>query len=144
MRRVGQSQRADRKSFAWPSDGPCLRGGGSAVLTEIPEIFGAEQALLGRATDQAVFKKAVGVINGFKQYFIDHDQPVYENPSPGNKEGGITTLEEKSLGAVQKGDRILKPSPDTRIEEGDIVLIFALTHDVPEVERLLQVSIDFF
>ena len=95
--------------------------GGSAILTEIPEIFGAEQALLGRATDQAVFKKAVGVINGFKQYFIDHDQPVYENPSPGNKEGGITTLEEKSLGAVQKGghapladviaygDRVSKP-----------------------------------
>lgn len=77
--------------------------GGSAVLTEIPEIFGAEQALLNRATDQAVFEKAVQVINGFKQYFIDHDQPVYENPSPGNKEGGITTLEEKSLGAVQKG-----------------------------------------
>lgn len=77
--------------------------GGSAILTEIPEIFGAEQALLDRATNQSVFDSAVQLINDFKQYFIDHDQPIYENPSPGNKEGGITTLEEKSLGAVQKG-----------------------------------------
>ncbi len=76
--------------------------GGRAIITEIPEIFGAEHTLLARADTEAVFGKAVDVINGFKRYFLDHGQPVYENPSPGNKEGGITTLEEKSMGAVQK------------------------------------------
>lgn len=79
--------------------------GGSAILTEIPEIFGAEELLMRRAVDQTVFDGVVNVVNGFKQYFLDHHQPVYENPSPGNIAGGITTLEEKSLGAVQKGGR---------------------------------------
>lgn len=78
------------------------RAGGSAVLTEIPEIFGAEHLLMQRATSKEVFDAAATLVNDFKQYFIDHDQPVSENPSPGNKAGGITTLEEKSLGAVQK------------------------------------------
>ncbi|MFC4296344.1 UxaA family hydrolase [Novosphingobium tardum] len=78
------------------------RAGGRVVLTEIPEIFGAEQALLDRAVDEATFRAAVEVINRFKRYFIDAGQPVSENPSPGNIAGGITTLEEKSLGAVQK------------------------------------------
>jgi altronate hydrolase len=76
--------------------------GGSAILTEIPEIFGAEQLLMARARDRAVFDAIVGLVNDFKRYFIDHGQPVSENPSPGNIAGGITTLEEKSLGAVQK------------------------------------------
>ncbi len=75
---------------------------GAAILTEIPEIFGAEQALLGRCANEGVFDKFVSIVNDFKAYFIDHDQPIYENPSPGNIEGGITTLEEKSMGAVQK------------------------------------------
>jgi altronate hydrolase len=79
--------------------------GGRAVLTEIPEIFGAETSLLERAESRVVFDQAVAVVNDFKQYFIDHGQPVHENPSPGNRAGGITTLEEKSLGAVQKGGR---------------------------------------
>jgi altronate dehydratase len=79
--------------------------GGRAVLTEIPEIFGAETSLLERAQSREVFDEAVAVVNDFKQYFIDHGQPVHENPSPGNRAGGITTLEEKSLGAVQKGGR---------------------------------------
>lgn len=79
--------------------------GGTAVLTEIPEIFGAEELLMRRAIDETVFDGIVNVVNGFKQYFLDHKQPVYENPSPGNIAGGITTLEEKSLGAVQKGGR---------------------------------------
>ena len=79
--------------------------GGSPVLTEIPEIFGAERLLLARAADRDVFDRAVQVVNGFKRYFIDHGQPIYENPSPGNVAGGITTLEEKSLGAVQKAGR---------------------------------------
>ena len=76
--------------------------GGRVIATEIPEMFGAEQALMNRAADETVFDALVGVINGFKQYFIDHGEPVSENPSPGNVAGGITTLEEKSLGAVQK------------------------------------------
>jgi altronate hydrolase len=76
--------------------------GGSPILTEIPEIFGAERLLMARAAEPEVFDRTVAVVNGFKRYFLDHGQPVYENPSPGNVAGGITTLEEKSLGAVQK------------------------------------------
>ena len=75
----------------------------SAVLTEVPEIFGAEQVLFERCINEDVFNKSVKLINDFKQYFKNHGQPVSENPSPGNKDGGITTLEEKSLGCVQKG-----------------------------------------
>ncbi len=78
---------------------------GTAVLTEVPEMFGAEQLLMNRCVDEEVFNKAVSMINGYKKYFISHNQPVSENPSPGNKEGGITTLEEKSLGCVQKGGK---------------------------------------
>ncbi|MCM3159882.1 altronate dehydratase family protein [Metabacillus litoralis] len=77
--------------------------GGSTVLTEVPEMFGAETILMERAVNEEVFSKTVSLVNDFKEYFIKHDQVVYENPSPGNKEGGITTLEEKSLGCVQKG-----------------------------------------
>jgi altronate hydrolase len=77
--------------------------GGAAILTEIPEIFGAEQLLMARAADAEVFGRIVGLVNGFKAYFTGHGEPVSENPSPGNLAGGITTLEEKSLGAVQKG-----------------------------------------
>jgi altronate hydrolase len=79
--------------------------GGTPILTEIPEVFGAEELLMRRAVDARVFADVVSLVNSFKQYFIDHGQPVYENPSPGNIAGGITTLEEKSLGAVQKGGR---------------------------------------
>ncbi|MBR3098893.1 MAG: altronate dehydratase [Clostridia bacterium] len=77
--------------------------GGTTILTEVPEMFGAEGLLMNRCADEEVFRKAVGMINGFKEYFISHGQVVYENPSPGNKAGGITTLEDKSLGCVQKG-----------------------------------------
>jgi altronate hydrolase len=66
-------------------------------------MFGAEAALFARAADRDVFERAVRLVNGFRRYFIEHGQPVSENPSPGNKDGGITTLEEKSLGCVQKG-----------------------------------------
>lgn len=79
--------------------------GGAPVFTEIPEVFGAERGLMARAADETVFDRTVAVVNGFKRYFLDHGQPVYENPSPGNVAGGITTLEEKSLGAVQKSGR---------------------------------------
>lgn len=77
--------------------------GASCVLTEVPEMFGAETVLFKRCVNEDVFNKSVALINNFKQYFRDHGEPVSENPSPGNKEGGITTLEEKSLGCVQKG-----------------------------------------
>ena len=77
--------------------------GGSTVLTEVPEMFGAEGFLMNRCIDETVFQKAVDMINGFKNYFLRHNEVVYENPSPGNKAGGITTLEDKSCGCVQKG-----------------------------------------
>ena len=77
--------------------------GATAVLTEVPEMFGAEKLIFERCVNESVFKKSVSLINDFKTYFKNHGQPVSENPSPGNKEGGITTLEEKSLGCVQKG-----------------------------------------
>src|SRR5262245_30330654 len=79
--------------------------GGSVLLTEVPEMFGAEQLLMNRADSEQVFGDIVAMINDFKSYFLRHNQPVYENPSPGNKAGGLTTLEEKSLGAIQKGGR---------------------------------------
>ncbi len=77
--------------------------GGSTVLTEVPEMFGAEGFLMDRCQNEEVFHKAVEMINGFKNYFIRHNEVVYDNPSPGNKQGGITTLEDKSCGCVQKG-----------------------------------------
>ena len=77
--------------------------GGSTVLTEVPEMFGAEGMLLSRCVNEQVFGKAAAMLNGFKDYFISHNETVYENPSPGNKKGGITTLEDKSCGCVQKG-----------------------------------------
>jgi len=80
-----------------------IASGGSCVLTEVPEMFGAEHLLMKRCVNENVFNKTVDLINNFKDYFRRHNQVIYENPSPGNKEGGITTLEEKSLGCVQKG-----------------------------------------
>lgn len=76
--------------------------GGATVLTEVPEMFGAEKVLMSRAKDEKVFNKIVSLINNFKDYFASYNQPIYENPSPGNKAGGITTLEDKSLGCTQK------------------------------------------
>ena len=75
--------------------------GGSCVLTEVPEMFGAEHLLMQRCPTKELFDKTVALINNFKDYFTRHNQVIYENPSPGNKKGGITTLEEKSLGCVQ-------------------------------------------
>ncbi|MDO4755717.1 MAG: altronate dehydratase family protein [Parabacteroides sp.] len=77
--------------------------GGTTLLTEVPEMFGAETILMDRAIHREVFDDTVALINNFKNYYRRYDQPIYENPSPGNKKGGITTLEEKSLGCVQKG-----------------------------------------
>ncbi len=77
--------------------------GATTIMTEVPEMFGAETILMNRAVDRKIFNKITSLINDFKDYFRSYGQPIYENPSPGNKAGGITTLEEKSLGCVQKG-----------------------------------------
>jgi altronate hydrolase len=76
--------------------------GGTTVLTEVPEMFGAETILMNRCKDQETFEKTVELVNDFKNYYKRHNQVIYENPSPGNKNGGITTLEDKSLGCTQK------------------------------------------
>lgn len=128
LRRLYEAMRYDRRETGWlselkfglecgGSDGlsgitanPLLgrfsdwtiANGGTTVLTEVPEMFGAEHILMSRCRNQAIFEKTVSMINDFKRYFLDHQQPIYENPSPGNKAGGITTLEEKSLGCTQK------------------------------------------
>ena len=80
-----------------------IASGGSCVLTEVPEMFGAEHLLMARAENEEIFNKCVSLINDFKDYYTRHNQVIYENPSPGNKKGGISTLEEKSLGCIQKG-----------------------------------------
>jgi len=83
--------------------------GGSTVLTEVPEMFGAETILMNRCENEALFDKTVDLINYFKNYFKRHNQTIYENPSPGNKKGGISTLEDKSLGCTQKsGSAVVK------------------------------------
>ncbi|MDO4343894.1 MAG: altronate dehydratase family protein [Eubacteriales bacterium] len=76
--------------------------GGTTILTEVPEMFGAETLLMNRCETEELFEKTVNLINDFKNYFTSHNQTIYENPSPGNKKGGITTLEDKSLGCTQK------------------------------------------
>lgn len=83
-----------------------VTAGGSALMTEVPEMFGAETVLMARACSRDVFDSEVRMVNAFKDYFISHRQEVYENPSPGNREGGITTLEEKSLGCIRKAGTV--------------------------------------
>jgi len=84
------------------SDWLCKEQGGTAILTEVPEMFGAETILMRRAVSDEVLRQTISLINNFKDYFLSHGQPVGENPSPGNKAGGISTLEEKALGCTQK------------------------------------------
>ena len=79
-----------------------IANGGTTVLTEVPEMFGAETLLMNRCENEELFEQTVNLINDFKQYFKDNHQTIYENPSPGNKKGGISTLEDKSLGCTQK------------------------------------------
>ncbi|MBQ8291281.1 MAG: altronate dehydratase [Clostridia bacterium] len=79
-----------------------VAAGGSAILTEVPEMFGAEQLLMNKCKTKEIFEKYKKMIEDFKKYYTDQGFPVYENPSPGNKKGGITTLEEKSLGCIEK------------------------------------------
>ena len=114
--------------------------GGTSVLTEVPEMFGAETLLMARCETEDIFNDCVAMVNGFKDYFISHNQVVYENPSPGNKAGGISTLEEKSLGCTQKGgaakvvdvleytDRLCKKGLNLLAGPGnDMVAVTALT-----------------
>ncbi|MFO7821451.1 MAG: altronate dehydratase family protein [Lentisphaeria bacterium] len=82
-----------------------VAAGGTSILTEVPEMFGAETILMNRCRSREIFEKTVNLINDFKAYFKRYGQTVYENPSPGNKKGGISTLEDKSLGCIQKGGR---------------------------------------
>ncbi len=84
-----------------------VAAGGASILTEVPEMFGAETILMNRCRTESLFQQTVALIDDFKDYFQRHGQVVYENPSPGNKDGGITTLEDKSLGCIQKGGRAM-------------------------------------
>ncbi len=95
-----------------------VAAGGTTVLSEVPEMFGAEQLLMNRAKDKKIFEKTVKLINDFKDYFRRNGQTVYENPSPGNKAGGITTLEDKSLGCTQKSGA--GPVEDVVFDDGFI------------------------
>lgn len=108
--------------------------GGRVLLTEVPEMFGAEQVLMDGCVDERTFDALVAMVNDFKAYFLRHGQPVYENPSPGNKAGGLTTLEEKSLGAVQKGGRapvrdVLRYGEAVRAAHGGLSLLAAPGND---------------
>ncbi len=80
-----------------------IGAGGTSILSEVPEMFGAETILMNRCINEEKFDDTVSLINNFKDYYKSHNQTIYENPSPGNKAGGITTLEDKSLGCTQKG-----------------------------------------
>ncbi len=117
---------------------------GSCVLTEVPEMFGAEQLLMQRCENEKVFDKTVKLINNFKDYYTRHNQVIYENPSPGNKNGGITTLEEKSLGCVQKGG--LSPVVDV-LDYGDTVTKSGLSllngpgNDIVAVTNLMAAGV---
>ena len=79
-----------------------IANGGTTILTEVPEMFGAETLLMNRCENEELFEQTVKLINDFKNYFTSHNQTIYENPSPGNKKGGISSLEDKSLGCTQK------------------------------------------
>ncbi|CAH0149539.1 Altronate dehydratase [Peribacillus sp. Bi96] len=116
-----------------------VENGGTTILTEVPEMFGAETILMNRAKDKETFNKIVELVNDFKRYFIRHDQEIYENPSPGNKEGGISTLEEKSLGCTQKGGHapVIDVSPyGERVVKQGLNLINSPGNDLISVTAL--------
>jgi altronate hydrolase len=108
--------------------------GGTSLLSEVPEMFGAEQILLDRAAGPQAFNGTIDLVNRFRDYFRRHNQPIDENPSPGNKDGGITTLAEKSLGCVQKGGRapivdVLEYGQPARRRTGGVALVDAPGND---------------
>ncbi len=107
--------------------------GGTTVLTEVPEMFGAEHILMEQCMNQEVFDKTVTMINDFKDYYLAHEQPIYENPSPGNKKGGITTLEDKSLGCTRKAGKsavvdVIKI--DERVSKPGLNLLYSPGNDI--------------
>ena len=107
--------------------------GGATILTEVPEMFGAETLLMARCENEALFEKTVHLINDFKQYYEDHHQTIYENPSPGNKAGGISSLEDKALGCTQKsGDAPVKGvlAYGERVEKPGLHLLSAPGNDL--------------
>ncbi len=110
-----------------------IKSGGTAVLTEVPEMFGAENVLMKQCADESVFEKTKDMIESYKKYYQDHNQPVYENPSPGNKAGGITTLEDKSLGCIRKSGKseildVVKM--DSRVSRKGLNLLYAPGNDI--------------
>ena len=118
--------------------------GGSCVLTEVPEMFGAEHLLMNRCESEEIFQKTVALINDFKDYYTRYGQVIYENPSPGNKKGGITTLEEKSLGCVQKGG--LSPVVDVldygdRLTKNGLSLLNGPGNDIVAVTNLMAAGV---
>ena len=118
--------------------------GGSCALTEVPEMFGAEHLLMNRCESQEMFEKTVNLINDFKDYYTRYNQVIYENPSPGNKKGGITTLEEKSLGCVQKGG--LSPVVDVltygdRLEKNGLSLLNGPGNDIVACTNLMAAGV---
>ena len=118
--------------------------GASCALTEVPEMFGAEHLLMNRCVDAETFEKTVRLINDFKDYYTRYDQVIYENPSPGNKKGGITTLEEKSLGCVQKGG--LSPVVDVltygdKIEKNGLSLLNGPGNDIVACTNLMAAGV---
>lgn len=113
--------------------------GGASVLTEVPEMFGAESILMNRAVNKEVYQKIVKLVNDFKEYFLKYNQEIYENPSPGNKKGGITTLEEKSLGCIQKGGRgnvMAVPGYGERVADSGLNLLNGPGNDMVAVTAL--------
>ncbi len=116
-----------------------VAAGGTAILTETPEMFGAEKILAQRCINVNTYDKVMAMIERYKKYFIDHGEPVYENPSPGNKEGGISTLEEKSCGCVQKGGKMLVTDVldygDASVEPG-VNLLYGPGNDLVSVTAL--------
>jgi len=116
-----------------------IAAGGTAILTEVPEMFGAEKILMERTATAEIFQDVVGLINDFKEYFIRHGQEIYENPSPGNVAGGISTLEEKSLGCTQKGGHAIVTDViayGERVLQDGLTLLEAPGNDLVSVTAL--------
>ena len=118
--------------------------GGSCALTEVPEMFGAEHLLMNRCESEEIFEKTVKMVNDFKDYYTRYNQVIYENPSPGNKKGGITTLEEKSLGCIQKGG--LSPVVDVlsygdSLEKNGLSLLTGPGNDIVACTNLMAAGV---